>query len=135
MVKKRKQMDLRYKEIHWLLGRTSPVSVNNKLLLYKTVIAPIWSYGLELWGSASKYNTAIIQRCQSKILRAIVDAPWYATNTMIHNDLGIPPIQKVIHDGSSKRRAKLQSHSNPLVRSLPREYVTQRLERRWPADL
>jgi hypothetical protein len=39
-------MDLRYKELYWVHGRPSPLSINNKLLLYKTVIAPIWTYGL-----------------------------------------------------------------------------------------
>ena len=76
ITKKRKQMDLRYKELYWLRGRPSHLSLNNKLLLYKTVIAPIWTYGLELWGCASKSNIAIIQRFQSKILRAIANAPW-----------------------------------------------------------
>jgi hypothetical protein len=75
IAKKRKQMDLRFKELWWLLGRKSRLSVNNKLLLYKSIIASIWSYGIELWGCASKSNVAIIQRCQSKILRAIVEAP------------------------------------------------------------
>jgi hypothetical protein len=56
---------LYYKELYWLLGRSSPLSTNNKLLLYKTVTAPIWTYGLELWGCASKSNIAIIQRFQS----------------------------------------------------------------------
>jgi len=41
------------------------LSINNKLLLHQTVIAPIWTYGLELWGCASKSNIAIIQRFQS----------------------------------------------------------------------
>jgi hypothetical protein len=49
-------MYLRYKELHWLLSRSSPLSINNKLL-YKTVIAPIWTYGLELWGCASQSNS------------------------------------------------------------------------------
>jgi len=65
IAKKRKQMDLRYRELNWLLGSTSPLLINNKLLLYKTVIAPIWTYGLELWSCASKSNIAIIQRFQS----------------------------------------------------------------------
>ena len=77
ITKKRKQMDLRYKELYWLLGRSSPLSINNKLLLYKTVNAPIWTYGLELWGCASKYKIAIIQKFQSKLLRAIVNVPWW----------------------------------------------------------
>ena len=135
ITKKRKQMDLRYKELYWLLGRSSHLSINNKLLLYKTVIAHIWTYGLELWGCASKSNIAIIQRFQSKLLRAIVNAPWYITNAMIHSDLGIPTVQDVIHKRSNKHRAKLQSHSNPLLQSLSRDNIPRRLKRRWPTDL
>ena len=36
----------------------------NKLLVYVAVIKPIWTYGIELWGCASKSNAAIIQRSQ-----------------------------------------------------------------------
>jgi len=102
---------------------------------YKTVIAPIWTYGLELWGCASKSNIAIIQRFQSKLLRATVNAPWYITNAMIHSDLGILTVQDVIHDRSNKHRAKLQSRPNPLLQSLSRDNIPRRLKRRWPIDL
>jgi len=46
IINKRKQMYLRHKELFWLLGRSSPLSVGNKLLLYKSLIAPIWTYAL-----------------------------------------------------------------------------------------
>jgi hypothetical protein len=36
------------------LGRKSNLAVENKILIYKTIIIPIWTYGLELWGCASK---------------------------------------------------------------------------------
>ena len=62
------------------------------------LVAPIWTYGLEVWSCASKSNIEIIQRFQSKLLRATVNAPWYLTNAMIHSDLGIPTVQDVIHD-------------------------------------
>jgi hypothetical protein len=83
IIKKRKQMDLRHKELYWFLGGTSHLSVDNELLLYKSIITPIWTHGFELWSRACKSNIAVIQRCQSKILRAIVDAPWYVINDMI----------------------------------------------------
>jgi hypothetical protein len=98
-------------------------------------IAPICTYGLELWGCASKSNIAIIQRCQSKILRSIVDAPRYVTNATLHTDLPIPTIQEVIHGRSTKHRARLLTHSNPQLQSLSRDTVLRRLKRRWPADL
>jgi hypothetical protein len=37
---------------------------DNKLLIYKAVIKPIWMYGCELWGCASRTNIHIIQRFQ-----------------------------------------------------------------------
>ena len=58
---------------------------------------------------------SIIQRCQSKILRATVDAPRFVTNDMIHKDLGIPTVKEVIHERSIKHRTKLASHPNPLL--------------------
>ena len=65
-----------------------------------SIITPIWTYGIESWGCACKSNIAVIHRCQSKILRAIVDAPWHVTNDMIHKDFGIPNVHEVIHDRS-----------------------------------
>jgi hypothetical protein len=41
----------------------------------KSIITPIWTYSIELWGCSCKSNIAVIQRCQTKIIRAIVDAP------------------------------------------------------------
>jgi hypothetical protein len=74
VVKKRKQIYLTIKQMNWLIGKKS--AVENKILIYKAIIIPIWTYGLELWGCASKSNTSIIQRSQSKILRMTLDAPW-----------------------------------------------------------
>ena len=51
---------------------------------------------------------AVVQRCQSKILRAIVDAPCHVTNNMIHEDLGVPAVQEVMHEGSIKHRTNLE---------------------------
>jgi hypothetical protein len=76
---KRKQVDLKTKEIKWLIGKKSLLSIENKLLIYKVAIKPIWSYGIELWGCAGKSNIVIMQRSQSKILRAIANAPRYVT--------------------------------------------------------
>jgi hypothetical protein len=36
--------------MYWLIGRNSKLSLENKMLLHKTVIKPIWSYGVEIWG-------------------------------------------------------------------------------------
>jgi hypothetical protein len=83
-------MDLKAKEVSWLIGRKSHLTTDNKLLIYKAVIQPIWMYGCELWECASKTNIHIIQRFQSKILREIANAPWFVSNHTLHTDFQIP---------------------------------------------
>jgi hypothetical protein len=76
----RKHLNLKTRELYWILGRHSPLSLLNKTLIYKVILKPVWTYGIELWGCASSSNIEIIQRYQAKMLRLITQAPWYATN-------------------------------------------------------
>jgi len=57
---KRKQLEHKTLEISWLIGKHSPLSLENKLLIYKAVLKPVWTYGIELWGCATKSNIAVI---------------------------------------------------------------------------
>jgi hypothetical protein len=84
---KRKQLGIALTKMYWLLGRKSKLSINNKLLIYKTILKPIWAYGIHLWGTASTSNIEILERFQSKALRMITDAPWYVLYTVIRKDL------------------------------------------------
>jgi hypothetical protein len=42
--------------------------------MYKTMLKPIWTYGIKFWRTASTSNTEIVERFQSKALSKIVDA-------------------------------------------------------------
>jgi hypothetical protein len=86
---KRKKLGITLTKMYWLLGRKSKLSTNNKLLLYKAILKPIWIYGTQLWGTASTSNIEILERLQSKTLRTVVGAPWYVPNTVIRSDLQI----------------------------------------------
>jgi hypothetical protein len=83
--------------MYWLLGHKSKLSINNKLLIYKAILKPIWIYGIQLWGTTSNSNTDILERLQSKVLRLIVDVPWYVSNSVIRNDLQVPTVKEAIH--------------------------------------
>jgi hypothetical protein len=135
IAKKRKQIYLRFKQLYWILGRKSPLSLENKVLLYKAVIKPIWTYGVELWDCASNSSIAILQRCQSKMLRSMTDAPWYVSNSTLHNDLGIPYIKDVIQERSSKHNDRLEVHPNPLLQPRLEKQNNRKLKRRVPIDL
>jgi len=47
---KRKQLDLKLRKLYWITGRKSLLSLDNKLLIYKAILKPIWTYGVQLWG-------------------------------------------------------------------------------------
>jgi hypothetical protein len=49
-----------------LLGRKSKLSTSNKLLIYKTILKPIWTYGIQLSGTDFTSNIEILERFQSK---------------------------------------------------------------------
>jgi hypothetical protein len=75
--KKREELKQQFRKMYWLLGRHSELSIYNKILLYKEVLKPVWTYGAQLWGCTKKSNIKIIQTFQNKVLRCTVNAPWY----------------------------------------------------------
>jgi hypothetical protein len=64
---KRKELGLKYKKVCWLMERRSALSVHNKLTLYKQILKPVWTYGIQLWGCTKQSNIGIIQRFKSKV--------------------------------------------------------------------
>ena len=55
----------------------------------------MWTYGMELWGCATQSNIAVIQRYQSKLLRSIINVPWYVSNHTLHFDLRITHVRGI----------------------------------------
>jgi hypothetical protein len=108
------------------------LSLPNKLLLYKTILKPIWTYGIQLWGTASSSNIEILERFQSKALRLIVDAPWYVSNIHIRHDHQLPSIKEEISLFSLRYYNRLTTHPNDQVLALMAIPGTRRLRRHAP---
>ena len=122
--------------MYWLLGKKSELSLRNKIVLYKTVLKPVWTYGIQLWGTTSNSNIEIIQRFQSKTFRLILNAPWFVSNNTIHNDLDIPYVKSEIGNFSNRYLQRLSDHVNPLAIALPDESEeVRRLNRHHVLDL
>jgi len=128
-------LDLKTRELLWLIGKRSPLSLSNKILIYKTVLKPIWTYGLAVWGCAAASNLAVIQWYQAKSLRQITDAPWKVTNPTLHTDLRIPPVRTVFQELAETHRTALKSHPNPLIAPILVPPNRRRLRRRWTLDV
>jgi len=123
-------------KLYWIIGRKSPLSLGNKLLVYKTLLKPFWTYGVQLWGSASNSYIVILERFQSKVLRIITDAPRYVPNTVIRRDLRVFSVRQEVRNYSVTYRHRLDHHPNRLAKSLfqgPAPHL--QLKRCYPADL
>jgi uncharacterized protein YeeX (DUF496 family) len=119
-----------------LLGRNSELSVHNKLTLYKQVIRPVWSYGIQLWGCASDSNSQVIQRYQAQVLKCIVNAPWYVRNSDLHRDLGIETVKYIIAKFAKSHEKRLQDHINIEASTLLNvNNIARRLKRKKPFEL
>ena len=93
-----KELDGKFKKMYWLLNKNSKLSLRNKKLLYNQILKPVWQYGSQLWGCASKSNIRKVESFQSKVLRCIMGVPWFVRNDDIRRELEVPTVREVISE-------------------------------------
>lgn len=133
---KSEQIRLKKREMYWLIGRYSKLNLYCKRLIYMSIIKPIWTYGIQLWGCAKQSNRNVIQRSQNNFLRTITDAYRYVTNQDLHNDLAIKWINEVIQEYATKHEKRLLNHTNiEAIQLLDITHELRRLQRLKPHEL
>jgi hypothetical protein len=133
--KKQEELKLKYRKMYWLMGRSSALSANDKLMLYQHILKPIWTYGIQLWGCTSQSNRNIIQRFQNRVLRDIVDAPWCIRNDNLHKDLTVETINSVIKKYVQLHEQRLHRHTNvEALQLLDNGDLVRRLHRTKPFE-
>jgi len=108
-----------------MLGSKSQLSIERKLLLYKAILRPIWTYGVQLWGTAVNSNIEIIQKFQNKYLRIIVNAR-YVTNDTLYHDLNVAYVRDEIKKLNQRYVDRLEERLNTLAIDLTSETETLR---------
>ena len=98
--------------MYWLKGRSTVLSIYNKLMLYKQILKPVWTYGIQRWRCVKQSNIDIIQRFQNKVLRNIVDAPWYFRNVELHRYLQMELVMNEIGKFARKNEERFLHHVN-----------------------
>ena len=125
-------MDIKTKKKYWLIGRMAPTTLENKILIYKTIIRPIWTYGIELWGCSNQmwipyYSVISIKiprnnhKCPMVYIKQIT--PWRSTNRICIRNLQQKSIKTLSKTGTQS------------VNSLCLYPEARRLKRKWPQDL
>lgn len=133
---KKNELNIKFRKMYWLLGRHSELEIHNKLLLYKQILKPVWTYGIQLWGCTKKSNAKMIQKFQNKVLRNIVNAPWYIRNDDLHRDLRMETVSEEITRYAAKHEERLHRHVNiEMLQLLDNSETVRRLDRTKPFDL
>ncbi|KAL4096493.1 hypothetical protein QTP88_021438 [Uroleucon formosanum] len=112
------KLNLRLRLLKSLIFNNKYTHINTKLLIYKSLLKPIWTYGLQLWGNAKKSNLNKIQTFQNKALRNLLNAPPYVSNHSIRSDLKIPLVHDEAKSYYKRFHLRLPSHPNLLARDL-----------------
>jgi len=131
-------LNARSRSLKVLLSKNKCSLLKTKLQVYKSFLKPIWTYGIQLWGSAKKSNINKIQAFQNITLRKITNAPPFVSNMTLYKDLGIKTVEEEAATFYKRFYNKLENHENPLIKSLhipslpgnPR----RKLKRKWCRD-
>ena len=106
---------IKRKRMYWLTSRSSKLSIENKLKIYKTIIKPIWAYGIPLCRTAVMSHINKLESLQSKILRTIVNASRNVRNEDKCKDLKIPKVKKEIGRYAEKYKKRTAILANQLA--------------------
>lgn len=101
-----------------LVGRQSSLDLQAKVTIYKTIIRPMITYAAPAWATAAPTHLKRLQVYQNKVLRAMVNAPWFVRNTTIHRDLNIDPIADYIMSLCVAQANRVANHPNEHLRDL-----------------
>lgn len=88
-----------YQRLHKLfplLNKKSPLRMKSAVLIFKTILLPVVTYGCPVWITAADTHINKIQVFQNKVLRIITKAPWFVRNSNIRKDLNIKSIYDTI---------------------------------------
>lgn len=106
------------KILYPLINRKSKFSVQNKILLYKTIFQSILLYGCSVWGDCALCHRNRLQIVQNKCLKIIMKKPRLFPTIELHSISKVSLINVQIEKTKKSFNAKLNLSHNRLVREL-----------------
>jgi len=76
--------------------------IQNKFVIYKSILRPIRSYGVQLWSCAKPTLLKTIQAFQAISQRQITSAPRFVSNHAIRKDPNIETVHNLIETHCGK---------------------------------
>ena len=126
----------RLSQLFPLINRRSTLKTECTLLLYKTIIRPLITYGCTVWGpSISAGKLKKLQTLQNKILRISVNAPWFVRNNQLHRELGIDTLSEFFKKTARKFLLNLENVPGAISYNLGQSTIDRRLKAKLPQDI
>lgn len=119
-----------------LIGEKSKLKTQLKILIYKTCIRSVMTYGVHLWHIAANSHLITLQRLQNKAIKIILGLPMDHSTIDIHIRANIPMLDKVFR--SLVKNYDPKDHPNPLIRNtalFERNLLPYSPKFRFPLDL
>jgi len=107
-------------------------------MLYKSLLKPICTYGVQIWDSAKKSNIKKIQIVQNKTLRLNANAPFYVSNNTLHTDLKLLTALETASKFYKRYHKSLHEDPKVLAKNLSNPIFgnpPKRLKKKWCRDL
>lgn len=121
---KRKAGRTSFTKLWPLLNRKCAMSAKNKLRLYQSTIAPS-----PIWGNTSPFLIKKLQ-FQNRVLRSVIDAPWYVTSNQLHRDLNVCTVTEQIQHQAKAFFESINAHTLDEMRQLLSSYDEKTLLKR-----
>ena len=106
------------KMLYSLINRRSRLNLRTKVLLYKTVLRPILAYAAPVWRSCAYSHRKRLQVTQNKILKMILDVPFYTSTCIVHDLTDVQLLDEYLESITSRFFSRIELMNNPEVLGL-----------------
>jgi Reverse transcriptase (RNA-dependent DNA polymerase) len=118
-VQNTKLKTLKYiKILYPFINRKSKLNYNNKLLIFKNIFHPILLYASPVWGNCANIHLRTLQTTQNKILKLILNKPFYYKTSKLHSKTNIQLIKDIISKRTNTFISKCNQSNNPLISNI-----------------
>jgi len=117
-----------------IINRRTPLRVECRLLIFKSVIIPTMTYACPIWGGAAPSTINRLSVLQNKYLRQTLNAPWFIPNHQIRRELRIKEFKETLTNLANKFFMNLPNSPCTETYNLGRNNSRPRIISRFPKD-
>lgn len=101
-----------------IIGRKSCLSTGNKLMLFKTVIRPVFTYASPVWCTAAISNRKKLQILQNKCLKIIYKLHWRHSTADLHERANVQSVDAHVCKLNENFNNRCATSNYYLIRAL-----------------